>query len=244
MVRLLVTLASLLLLAFCVLASPAVALAPAGGGWVWQNPLPFGWDLDDVTFVDAAHAWATTYVGGVVMRSSDAGQTWQPSFTSVDGAAAESSFVDGLHGAVVYTQTTGYGGADVVAITADGGSTWTTRLFRGRIYNGVYDVDFVDPDHGWLASGSGLYASDDGGATWARRNTTTWLDGVDFVDAQHGWVTSGSSRVLVTSDGGVTWVGPQPGRPVGMALRDRRGCGVRVGARLAPERRGSDRADH
>ena len=210
MIRLLVTFASLMLLAFCALVSPAAALAPAGGGWLWQNPLPFGWDLGDVAFADAQHAWATTYVGGVVMRSSDAGLTWEPSFTGVDGAAAASSFVDGLHGAVLSTQTTGYGGADVIAFTADGGSTWTTRVFRSKTYGGLSDVDFVDPAHGWLAGGAGLFGTDDGGASWTRRSKPAWFEGVDFVDAQHGWATTGAPRVLVTADGGKTWAERDP----------------------------------
>src|SRR6266478_2511954 len=50
--------------------------APAGTRqWVWQNPLPQGYELSGVAFVDANNVWA---VGdyGTILRSTDGGNTW------------------------------------------------------------------------------------------------------------------------------------------------------------------------
>ena len=214
--RLLAAFAAVVALMCLAWAPQAGALASAGGAWVWQNPLPFGWDLSNIQFSDAQHAWATTYIGGVVLHSADAGQTWQPSFTDVDGAMTSMSFPDGSHGSVLYTQTSGYGGADVVASTADGGATWTKRVFSPGQYGSLTDVDFVDADYGWMSGDwrsagarnatPALLFTTDGGTTWkARRLPGGRLDGVDFVDRLHGWVTTEAGEILVTADGGHTW---------------------------------------
>ncbi len=199
------------LLVFFAVVSPAAALSSAGGGWVWQNPLPFGWDLSDVTFSDSQHVWAATFTGGTVLRSADAGLTWEPSFTGVEGALWDLSCPDGLHCAVLYTQTSGFHGADVVAFTTDGGSTWTRRTFSRRTYGGIVGIEFLDAEHCWIAAGSGLFASSDGGATWSRlRTPATALEGVDFSDVDHGWTDSFSNRVFYTADGGATWAARTP----------------------------------
>jgi photosystem II stability/assembly factor-like uncharacterized protein len=216
--RRLAALAAVVTLLCMAWASQAGALASAGGAWVWQNPLPFGWDLSNVRFSDEQHAWATTYIGGVVLRSDDAGQTWQPSFTGVDGAMTSMSFPDESHGFVLYTETSGYGGADVVASTADGGATWTKRVYPPRQYGGLFDqtLDFVDGDYGWMTGGwrsagarratPALLSTTDGGATWTpHRLPGGDLAAVDFVDRLHGWVTTWADQILVTADGGRTW---------------------------------------
>ena len=76
-------------------------------------------------------------------------------------------------------------------------------------------MDFIDPDHGWVAAwtvdqsgeSSRVFATSDGGETWtltgARGDFNNLVTAVDFVDAQHGWVAG--EGVWSTSDGGATW---------------------------------------
>ena len=87
----------------------------------------------------------------------------------------------------------------------------------GAVYAGVATgaepasvnaVDFADPQHGWAvdASDGGIYATADGGTTWARQATsyTGTFRAIDFVDAVSGWALTPSS-VIHTLDGGQTW---------------------------------------
>ena len=73
------------LLALCS-AAPAWAFVSTGdGGWVWQNPLPQGNDLEGMAFVNASHGWA---VGkeGTILATTNGGATWtgQSSGTTSD----------------------------------------------------------------------------------------------------------------------------------------------------------------
>ncbi len=80
---------------------------------------------------------------------------------------------------------------------------------------------FVDAEHGWLALGSVILATSDGGATWAQQYHATEpmanIQDIDFVDAEHGFAVVGWSGpdtaagiqfheiVVGTANGGLTW---------------------------------------
>lgn len=79
---------------------------------------------------------------------------------------------------------------------------------RGDEPRSVNAVDFADPQHGWAVDGSdgGIYATADGGETWARQATSYagTFRALDFVDAAQGWALTPSS-VIHTADGGQSW---------------------------------------
>ena len=56
-------------------AVPAVALQSTGGNWVWQNPLPEGNTILDVSCPNPQSCVAVEGAGGV-LRSTDTGVTW------------------------------------------------------------------------------------------------------------------------------------------------------------------------
>jgi photosystem II stability/assembly factor-like uncharacterized protein len=80
---------------------------------------------------------------------------------------------------------------------------------------------FADANHGWLAVGPRIYATDNGGATWALLAETDsaqqwegqpgllpehgWASGLFFLDARHGWMANGHGGMIATEDGGATW---------------------------------------
>ena len=51
--------------------------------------------------------------------------------------------------------------------TVDGGKSWT-RIYMQDIIDGnnYFNFNFVDAQHGWLASDQGLFRTNDGGQTW------------------------------------------------------------------------------
>lgn len=98
--------------------------------------------------------------------------------------------------------------------TTDGGASWR------RVSDATFiDLCFVDETHGWAVGrapgvGSALYVSDDGGASWARReldNAPHNLYQVRFVDPRHGFIAAGQygkdhgGWLMATKDGGETW---------------------------------------
>jgi photosystem II stability/assembly factor-like uncharacterized protein len=96
-----------------------------------------------------------------------------------------------------------------VAMTSNGGGTWTTRNVGGASPNTVYTaLTFPDRHHGWIVGSSGsIVATTDGGASWHAQasSTSALLRDVDFADALHGCAV-GVGTILTTVDGGRTWV--------------------------------------
>ena len=219
------TLTTALLLTLCLVAPGAArALVCTGeGGWFWQNPLPQGNALTDVSFVDASHGWA---VGGeAILVTKDGGQTWsaQPSGVG-DWGLQGIDFVDIDHGWAV-------GACGTIVATSDGGATW--RPQSSDTQRDLSDVTFTDLKHGW-AVGSELdaviLATTDGGITWRRQTVPPGpvsLSAVAFTDASHGWalgVREGrigvitDAAIIATSDGGATWTVQKT--PVGLGSMD------------------------
>jgi photosystem II stability/assembly factor-like uncharacterized protein len=115
---------------------------------------------------------------------------------------------------------------DRLMVTTDGGENWNgiTPDFGDT---DILDVDFINPDSGWLAAiGDGsdssqmieIYQTIDGGETWVSHPFSFPLAEIasvylEFIDQHTGWVLqkikTGSSfslgRLFATQDGGITW---------------------------------------
>ena len=142
---------------------------------------------------------------------------------SASGApAAQSSyrvgavdFVDPLHGWVVALLAAG----DLAVLhTADGGATWTRQLAVAGDVHPNY-MKFFDERVGvfaLLGVRPVLYATEDGGTTWAQRpalSDGTSVISWSFVDSDHGWMLAHGEdseavtpvRLYRTQDGGRSW---------------------------------------
>ncbi len=97
-----------------------------------------------------------------------------------------------------------------VAHTTDGGATWQQQYVGGSSADGVYDMDFVDAQNGWLVGtfGSGVLRTANGGATWTfHAFPAPSGDGraVDFASPLVGWAASLSGWIARSTNGGLTW---------------------------------------
>lgn len=120
--------------------------------------------------------------------------------------------------------------SDALAVTRDGGTSWTGVTPSGLQPGQVRAVSFLDAYNGWLiASGSGgssgfvCYRTVDGGVTWlssplgssptAYSDSSSSQASVDFLNVSDGWVevqlpsSAAFSRgtLFRTQDGGITW---------------------------------------
>ena len=137
------------------------------GGLTWQNQLLLpGYSCPiisrsykDIDAIDANTAW---FVGtqGLICHTSDAGANWNPQPSSLPTAM--------LMAVDFVNENVGYVGAYEGAVikTIDGGATWTQMDSLG---NGLYDLDFLTEDIGFVATsaGSGVKNTTDGGVTWS-----------------------------------------------------------------------------
>jgi hypothetical protein len=95
----------------------------------------------------------------------------------------------------------------------DGGQTWA---FQNAVQDGR-DFDFYSLDEGWMAAGTNLFKTTDGGVTWSLPTIAGIPAGeiflkLDFVDDQHGWVLATPDedtweplKLYRTDDGGANW---------------------------------------
>ena len=176
--------------------------------WEWISPLPQGNDLHDIHFSDSLHGIAIGGMlffggGGSLLRTTDAGESWQ----TVDIDSYENllriSFADADRGIVV--------GTWIVLHTDDGGETWEKLPSPA----GTYMTDVAYSKSGTVLgvdrNRTLLHRSTDHGATWdtiSLESRVTLLR-VAFVDDTVAVV--GASRADSTSsiyqsmDGGASW---------------------------------------
>jgi photosystem II stability/assembly factor-like uncharacterized protein len=183
-----------------VCAVPLRAEDPTGRGigWSWQNPLPQGNHLRDVTF---SSPLIGTAVGdaGTILRTTNGGAVWVEQQSGTNANLWGVTFTDDLTGTAV-------GEHGVILRTVDGGASWqpqvstTTAAFRR--------VRFTDALHGIALEDLGrVFRTTDGGGTWSplSLSASNGLLGVWFTSAQRGVAVGQYGRILRTVDGGETW---------------------------------------
>lgn len=198
--------------------------------------VPFACDKGLAGFSTATTGWVSgTCAGGppTLWVSHDSGHTWRrqplprPSGTGTLGACqcflTGPVFTSPQDGALWASDLPGPAAqAQAAYLTRDGGQTWIPiHLPDGAVP--LQTPDFVDGQHGFVtggrlgthgqtARGVRLYATTDGGLTWAARSASPLLNQatLDFVTPTVGFATVNSynpprSYLLATSDAGTTW---------------------------------------
>ncbi|MBI4535042.1 MAG: T9SS type A sorting domain-containing protein [Ignavibacteriae bacterium] len=190
------------------LTDSASIIGTTDGGFTWQHefgPIPSSPEpLRDLFGLGTSHVWAVG-VGGMLVRTTDAGATWHA--TTVDSTAQLQSvaFVDQLNGWC--------GGArGEIFRTSDGGTTWT-KLSRGSPHY-FRAVEFTTPQKGWAASGwtedVKLLHSTDGGYSWTAQLSSSggYFIDVEMIDTLLGWAVGSITppqKLFRTTNGGSTW---------------------------------------
>jgi photosystem II stability/assembly factor-like uncharacterized protein len=171
-------------------------LETTDGGFSWQ-PRPSGVDkaLYSLRFSDGQHAWIAGQ-DGIILHTADGGRTWerQTSHAVVkerDGTELPVYLfaldaLDSQHAWAV-------GDRSVLTSTTDGGRTWRSRKVAMQTdpTGGasimaadpiLYDVEFVDREHGWVVGEFGkIMHTSDGGETW-REQQESLMEGTDIFD--------------------------------------------------------------
>ncbi|HET9887254.1 MAG TPA: YCF48-related protein, partial [bacterium] len=192
-------------------------LRTTNGGDFWETKKlevtgqVFGRDehLYAVSIVDAEFAVAAG-PGGTVFRTYDAGDTWESiGYPELPGTywIEDVKFTDRFNGWLVgLDQDFGHGKS--IYRTTDGGSTWTQPLSQNSF---LWAVDFIDGNHGWIASIGPLYLrTTNGGANWTsgalpNAGFTPTISDMKFANASVGWTVGWDGYVAKSTNGGVSW---------------------------------------
>ncbi len=178
--------------------------------------LPFDGGKSGLSFLTASAGWATGWSAAkdFFYETHDGGHTWQPQPLPMPSSVSETE------PPTFFTATDGIlparfsWGLDFY-VTHDGGISWqsTTPLSLSSSYPGAFFMR--DLNHIWVAGGTILYVTSDGGQRWIKittritTNRISTFTHLDFVSDEIGWATGSADDhptvLLKTVDGGHTW---------------------------------------
>jgi len=174
--------------------------------------------LFSVDFSDATHGWIVGQ-GGLILRTTDGGGTWTPQpspvpggkhFFGVEAVDRDTAWAVGDWGAIATTTNGGATWKDVslgvLTIARDTTGAANTQILTGDVI--LYDVEFIDPQHGAVAGEFGtIFFTADGGASWRRAHTGTdkTLFGVTMATPTEAWAVGIDGIILHTVDAGLSW---------------------------------------
>ena len=180
-----------------------LALASARGQiWDWQNPLPQGNGLFSVSTAGLSTFWVAGG-GGALMRSTDAGGSWQLVSSPARIWILSLFFLDEQIGWVGGQADDGHG---VVFCTTNGGQSWIRQLDES--YGDIRTITFIDRRHGWASGQSGnIYFTSDGGDHWDLQTAlpTQFIYRLCFLDSLQGYGVASPGRFISSTDGGFSW---------------------------------------
>lgn len=194
----------------------------AGRTWrrlssVWQHGAEAGAPF---WFVDNRRGWVSWVDESAVhhlSRTRDGGESWQKMPNPPGQAFAALQFFDAENGISIGTRL---GEKPLFGVTADGGSTWTTKELPIQY---VGEAWFMDREVGWVLGTVSAKTDErrltvlrtiDGGTNWAGSAVADvpyeFARDCDWIDRKNGWLIAwlandGGSHLLGTSDGGSTW---------------------------------------
>ena len=134
-----------------------------------------------VTYADGYAAGNRPYL---VFRTADEGATWREvlrhgmSRAAAGVAVGAGSYpgpiaiIDATHAVYVAQCPPCESSHSTVELTQDAGATWRAgvNIPAPSPSADPDSIDFIDAQHGWLATEDGIYATTDGGGTWTRQS--------------------------------------------------------------------------
>ena len=192
-----------------VVGEQGTVLSTVTGGKEWKvrddvqkfftrNDNPFLISLFACCFMDDETGWiAGDY--GTIIHTRDGGATWEEQTSGTDALLMDITFVTPLTGWAV-------GENGTVLSTRDGGLTWQTQASNTTyLLNGI---SCADPLHCWAVGYGTILGTTDGGSNWniVRGDKKMWLYGIDAVGTDKISITGDFGELLISSDGGTSWV--------------------------------------
>lgn len=161
--------------------------------------------LQEVFFDSASSNGWIVGNDGVILHTTDKGETWEQQDSGTANTLYSVYFVDENEGWVV-------GDAGIVLHTADSGSSWETQ--NSGISEQLRGLFFSNSSEGWAVGKAGVIISTrDGGTQWNPQDSRTNqdLEAIDFappppgeVVVDHGWIVGLNATIRRTTDG-TTW---------------------------------------
>ncbi|MEZ4791439.1 MAG: T9SS type A sorting domain-containing protein [Flavobacteriales bacterium] len=175
--------------------------------WELVTPIKTRSEFTALHMVNDAAGFAVDNPMGAILRTHDGGFHWERMVNSLSNNPIGMHVWDDQRAIVV-------GESGSVYRTTD---AFTTIIGSNNPLYGTFQcVHFVNDTLGWAGTQAGrIYRSIDAGATWTLMqsglSTNTLVLRIQFIDELVGYAScSGSSRVIKSTDGGLTWQDQSP----------------------------------
>lgn len=195
-------------------------------GWCRVGPAPIA--PRDVDPLSADIAWAIAGRGGT-SRTLDGGTSWTAMGAPPRVMGSDPQLIRAVDASIVWVANIrpavlGVGLVTFVFRTADAGKTWTPDVDMPAWFVGSLDeLRPVGADAAWVRNGSRAFKTLDGAVSWSELNRA--LRHLAPVSASVVWAlpaltgTSGSNVVLISIDGGSSWLERTVPMPATGAIR-------------------------
>jgi len=168
--------------------------------WFWQNPLPQGNTLNDISFCNENTGICVGNTG-TIMKTINGGIDWRIIETGFTENFYKIKMINEL---VVYVL-----GMTSIIKSTDGGETWFEIMSPPLYY--FNDFCFIDQNKWYVVGHSNnIYYTSDAGNSWIPRNIglTVNLGSIDFLNENYG-ISAGTTYdenvIVKTTNGGLSW---------------------------------------
>lgn len=170
--------------------------ADSAGSWTFFNA-GGSFSIFDIKFSNSKQIGYACGVGGVIMKTSDAGTTWS---TIVPGVSGSGTIT--LTSVAVLNDSTAFvcGQTGTIRKTTNGGINWTTLNSGTTTY--LNSIQFVNDSLGYAAGQNGLLIkTTDGGITWSTVTTsvTSSIQKIFFTPDYTAYLLLSSGSILKSS---------------------------------------------
>lgn len=170
-------------------------------GWIWQNPLPQGNNLNAVKFINQNTGWVAGEKG-MIIKTTNGGNNWDIQYDYNDYSIFSLFFND---------ENTGFATtfSGVILRTTNGGNNWNVIQVSSNI--GFYKILFKNQNTGWLTgygNGNGrIFLTTNAGINWVLNTTQGYDDHsntIMFLSDNIGYI-GGGWNLYKTTNGGNNW---------------------------------------
>jgi photosystem II stability/assembly factor-like uncharacterized protein len=159
---------------------------------------------------------------GVVVKTTDGGQTWNETLLEQPGVAdIRLNGMSSVDADTVYAVGRAQGNQAIMFKTTDGGKTWAFTRFA-NIKQAPTCIYMVDAQTGWMGGATSVDQEDeeesepggpsdilmttDGGKTWQSQvRLPVSIYDMQFMDKTTGWASGSKGTIYHTNNGGLTW---------------------------------------
>ncbi len=206
--------------------------------WELKTPVKTKSELASVQMVDPTTGFAIDRMLGFVLKTTDAGATWERKpYNLIDNPRVLWMW-DDQRGIIAANAGRFY--------HTDDGWASTTNVYEPT-FNNISSLFFLNDELGWAGSESGkILRTTDGGLNWDEQTsgTTNAILSISFVNDQRGYASATGSLLFRTLNGGDTWepmTQPANGNIFGLHFFDAMtGIGVGIGGLIIRTTDGGD----